>query len=153
MRAKKYKKMRSARAPRGGQGAFGQRAQVAFEYLVITGFLLLIAAILFGFSLFSFNENSRVAQAQEAVNRISANADLVASLGEGSRVYFEITVPNGTDSLELFNKTVAMRMDAGGGFSDIIAYAKPNLTPVSLNTGAGRYTLSAYFIDGNVAVS
>ena len=129
------------------------RGQASFEYLIITGFMLLVAGIIFGFSLFSFNENSRMAQAQEAVNRIASNADLVASLGDGSRVYFEVDIPEGIESLGLSGRSVVMQVNSGFGVSDIQRYSRHYLeTAGGLPSSRGRFTFSAQFIDGNVVL-
>ncbi|HLC92762.1 MAG TPA: hypothetical protein VJH23_03570 [archaeon] len=129
------------------------RAQVSMEYLVITAFMLVVAGIIFGFALFSFNANSQFTKAQGFVEKVANNADLVASLGEGSAVIFEADIPNGVQAITLAENSVSMSIDLGNGISDITAYARPSLTPASLITGAGRRSFSAAFSDGNVVVT
>ena len=131
------------------------RAQISTEYVMVTAFLLVVAGVIFGFALFSFNENARLAQANEAVTKIANYSNLVASLGDGSRIYFEITLPDGVRSLRVVNKAVNMRLATNSGDSDIYSYAKVNLTgqpSVYLPCKAGRKSLSATFQDGNVVL-
>ena len=123
------------------------------EYLMITAFMLLVAGIIFGFALLSFNTNSNISKANSAAERFVNNAELVASLGDGSTVLFVADIPDGVESLSLYNNTVSMRIDAGNGLSDVVLYTRPNLTPASFVTGKGRRSFSATFLDGNVVVA
>ncbi|MCR4334996.1 MAG: hypothetical protein NUV57_00475 [archaeon] len=129
------------------------KGQVAIEYLVITGFVLLIAGILFSVALFFFNENSSFAKADAAVSEIVANADWVASLGNGSTVFFEVNIPDNIQVFQIRNKTVFLKINVGSGLNDILAYSKSNLTPATFVTSAGKRKFSATFVDGNVMVS
>jgi len=135
------------------QAKTNHRGQVALEYLVMTGFILLIAGILFSISLFFFNENSSFARADAAVSEIAANADWVASLGNGSTVFFEVYIPDNIQTFQIRNKTVFLKINAAAGFNDVLAYSKPDLTPTTFVTSAGKRKFSATFVDGNVVVS
>lgn len=130
----------------------GEKAQIALEYITITAFMLIVTGILFGFALLMFNESTGLAQADAAVAEIADQANWVASLGDGSKVYFEVTLPNNVQSLELGNKQVRMVYATSVGNSEVYTYAKPNLTPVTISVANQRKTLSATFIDGNVVV-
>ncbi|HLC79445.1 MAG TPA: hypothetical protein VJG83_03360 [archaeon] len=129
------------------------RAQLALEYVVITGFILAIAGIIFGFSLLSFNENSSLTQAQDAVSRLVAHANIAASLGDGSRIFFYIDLPEGVESFSLSGKSVNMLLARVSGDTQVYDYSKANLTPIFLPTSKGRKSLSAQYSDGNVVVS
>ncbi len=131
----------------------GYRAQVSVEYLILTGFLMLIVAIGGAFSAIQFNESAEFTKAETAVIEIVNNANWVASLGEGSRVFFEVEMPSNAQEFVLNNKQVRIKINTAAGNSDVIKYAKPDLTPVTLDPSRGRRTYSAVFEDGNVTVS
>ena len=119
----------------------------------ITAFILVVSGIFFGFALFFFNENANFAQAEDAVTKVANNANWVASLGEGSKVSFQVSLPPNVESFTLINKSVNLVLLGSPWNHDVYAYAKPNLTPVALPANARRLALSATFIDGNVLVS
>ncbi|PIN85577.1 MAG: hypothetical protein COV47_01400 [Candidatus Diapherotrites archaeon CG11_big_fil_rev_8_21_14_0_20_37_9] len=132
---------------------FKKKAQVSIEYLTITAFLLIVSGLVFGFALFSFNENASIAKADDSVTTIVNNANLVASQGNGSKIFFEIDVPPNVTSFEINGKSVTMAVNTSLGSGDMFSYAKPNLTPINLSTHQGVKTLSATFTDGNVVVA
>jgi len=129
-----------------------QKAQISVEYLVLTAFLLVIVAIMIAFSLFSFNESSNLVKADSTITEIINQSNWVASLGDGSKVFFEVEFPEGVQSFEINNKQVRMVLSTSSGNSDVFGYAKPDLTPTTLSTNGGRRALSATFTDGNVVV-
>ncbi|MCR4369484.1 MAG: hypothetical protein NUV67_06285 [archaeon] len=130
----------------------GRRAQVSIEYLILLAFSLIVAGVLFGFSLWSFNESSAFATADSAVTQVANHANIVASYGEGSTVFFEVQLPNNMESFSVSQKSVTIRIETGAGISDVFAYTKPSLTPSTIAAGPGRHKLKATFSDGNVAV-
>ena len=127
-------------------------AQVSIEYLAITVFLLIVSGIIFGFALYFFNENTAIAQAQDAVTKIANHANLVASQGDGSRVFFEVEIPQNVQSFEVKNKAVHMSIQTSTGLNDVVAYSKAFLSEQTLSATGGRKTFSATFSDGNVVV-
>lgn len=129
-----------------------RRGQVSVEYLVLTGFLLMIVGVMIAFALFSFNESSNLVKAEGSVIEIINQSNWVASLGNGSKVFFEIEVPEGVQSFEINNKQVRLVLTTASGDTDIFSYAKPNLTPTTFSNNRGRRALSATFVDGNVVV-
>ncbi len=130
------------------------KAQVSVEYIMITSFAILVAAIIFGVAFFSFNENAKVAQASEAVKKIANYADLAASLGEGSRIAFEVNLPNDVDSLCFGERSVNMKVRSGAGLSDVYANTKVKVgTSACLDSTFGRKPLAAVFRNGIVVVS
>ncbi len=124
------------------------KGQVSLEYLIMTSFLLAVTVIFFGFAIFLFNENAAIAEAESAVLTIENNANFVASLGDESKVYFEVNVPENTTSFNVTGKSITMIV----GANNIFTYSKVNLTPQSFSTHGGRKIMSASFEDGNVVV-
>ena len=129
------------------------RGQASVEYLVITAFMLIVAAVIFVFALFSFSENANIAKAENSVTQIVNYANLVGSLGNGSRAYFTVDFPDNVKSVEIRNRAVNMVISSATGDSDVFSYSKLNLTPVALEASAGQKSLTAAFIDGNVVVA
>jgi len=141
-------------SPKGIRGTADRkrRGQISIEYLVLTGFLLIIVGVMIAFALFSFNESSNLVKAESAIIEIVNQSNWVASLGDGSRVFFEIEVPEGVQSFQINNKQVRMVLNTSAGNTDVFSYAKPNLTPTTFSNNGGRRALSATFVDGNVVV-
>jgi len=129
------------------------KGQLAIEYLVITGFLLIVVGVLSGFSLVSFNENTNFVKADSCVTKITNQANWVASLGNGSKVFFEIDVPYGVKSFNLVGKSANLVLSTSFGDTQIYDYSRINLTPIALITTQGKKNLSATFLDGNVVVN
>ncbi|MFH1391223.1 MAG: hypothetical protein ABIH20_02835 [Candidatus Diapherotrites archaeon] len=132
------------------QAKTSHRGQVALEYLVITGFLLLIVGILAGFAFFSFNQNSQIVKAVKSVSEITNTADMVASFGEGSTIIFKVDIPYEVQYFSLAGKSATVAFNDN---TQIFDYTKVNLTPITLPTQSGRIKLSASFVDGNVVVT
>ncbi len=130
-----------------------RRGQLSIEYLVITSFILVISGVLFGFSLFTFNENAGLSQAKEAVSAVVTHANLVASLGEGSKVYFNADLPDGVSSFSVSGTAVNLVASIGGKTTTVYDYTKASITPAVLSSVKGRQSLSASFIDGNVVIA
>ena len=129
------------------------KGQLAIEYLVITGFLLIVVGVLSAVSLVSFNENTNLVKADSCVTKITNQANWVASLGNGSKVFFEIDVPYGVKSFNLVGKSANLVLSTSFGDTQIYDYARINLTPTTLITTQGKKNLSATFLDGNVVVN
>jgi len=126
--------------------------QVSLEYLIITGFVLLVAGMLFVFSLFYFNESSNLVMAKSAVTEIANNSNWVASLGNNSRISFEINLPPNVQSFNVGNKTVSMIISTSAGDGEVSATTKVNLTPTSIPISQGKKSMNAAFVDGNVVL-
>ncbi|HZX20454.1 MAG TPA: hypothetical protein VFF13_05560 [archaeon] len=128
------------------------KGQVSVEYLVLTGFILLVAGVIFGFALVSFNENSSFAKAQAVVGEVINQSNLVASWGDESAVFFWIDVPPNAQGFEASGKQVTITLNQGVGANQVFGYTRVNMTPVSLPTTQGLKYMKATFSDGNVTV-
>ena len=126
-----------------------RRGQVSIEYLGITAFFLVASGIFFSYSLMSFGDNKNIALAEDSVSKIVNNANFVSSLGNGSKVYFDVELPDGTEAISTSGKIV--RIPYSGGMA-AYAYAKTGFAESSVSAAAGRRRLSVSFIDGNVVV-
>ena len=128
------------------------RAQVSLEYLGITAFFLAMAAIFFAYSFSTFSYSKNLSLGQDAVSRIGSNADLAASMGEGSWVSFDVEFPDTAQSLTIYNSYILMRNIPGSGSPNVYFYSKARLSPALIAVSQGRATMSASFSDGNVVI-
>ena len=70
------------------------RAQVATEYLIITGFMLTVVTISFAFAYVSYVQSTTSAQASDALQSIVNGINEVYALGEGNQLLVDIYIPN-----------------------------------------------------------
>lgn len=127
--------------------------QVSVEYLGITAFFLATSLVFFAYAFATFNDSKSSALAQDTVSRIASNSNLVASLGEGSRIFFDVEFPDNAQSIEVKEKLVRLNYVAGAGTTYAYAYTKVNLTPTTITVSSGRRNISAAFTDGNVVIN
>ena len=129
------------------------KGQVALEYLFLTVMLLIIVGILFVYSLVIYNDNMNLSKAQNYVGQIASAANQVSAWGPGTKVYVEAELPAGVQSVKAQNKSITVRLQVVGGISDIYAFTKAYITPVSLPATEGRKLLKVEMVDANIAVS
>lgn len=100
----------------------GMKAQVATEYLLITGFILAIATVMFTYSYVSNNQNIRVSQANNALDKLANAADLVYATGPENVQFPEIILPSDIQVIRdiavcnnLYNEHAGLGEDACDG--------------------------------------
>jgi hypothetical protein len=74
---------------------FGKKAQIATEYILITGFILIAVTIIFTYSYLSNDQNIRASQANNALDKMVVKADLVYALGPDNNQLVRVTFPRG----------------------------------------------------------
>lgn len=131
----------------------GTRGQLSVEYVAITAFMLISTGVIFGFALFSFNDSVGRAEAHDVVSKTVNNADLVASLGDGSRIVFDVELPANAKTFTLSGNTVSLVVSTPAGDSEFYDYTRSRLSPANISVSSGRKTLAAVFTDGNVIMS
>ena len=77
-----------------------KRGQVSLEYLVLTGFILAVVAVLFSYSYISNSETIKVNQANTALDKLVNKADLVYALGPDNNHFVFVTFPIGIESIQ-----------------------------------------------------
>ncbi|MEM4630772.1 MAG: hypothetical protein QXU92_04150 [Candidatus Diapherotrites archaeon] len=125
-----------------------ESGQVSFEYLVISGFLIFVAAVFFVYSMFSINNNLTSDKAKHSANLIASYANSLYSSGEGSSIVIEVILPENS-ALSFFGKNVIINYGNGNAYG----YSVVNFTPVNLGTKQGNRVLKMTFIDGNILVT
>ncbi len=76
-----------------------KKAQVATEYLLITGFILVAVTLIFAYAYISNNQRIKISQTSTALDKMVNAADLVYALGPGNIQYVEATFPRGIESI------------------------------------------------------
>ncbi len=104
------------------------KAQIASEYVMIMGVVLVITIPLFYYAMTESNNNIRLNQAEDAVNTLARAADTVYSIGPGTKKYVWINMPSGVETYSLANKEVLIKLQIFGGLSDISAGTRADLT-------------------------
>ena len=82
----------------------GKKAQIAMEYLILTGFILVAVALIFAFSFLNYNQNIRVAKTGEALSKIANAVDDVYTRGEGNTRFVKMTWPDGMKGISIVHK-------------------------------------------------
>jgi len=77
-----------------------EKAQVATEYLIITGFILIVVTIIFSYAYISNSQNIRISQTSAALDKMVNAADLVYALGPGNIQYVNATFPQGIKTIQ-----------------------------------------------------
>ena len=82
----------------------GKKAQIAMEYLILTGFILVAVALIFTFSFVNYNQNIRAAKTGEAISKLANAVDDVYTRGEGNTRFVKITWPDGMRDIRIVHK-------------------------------------------------
>ncbi len=118
---------------------FNKKGQISAEYLIIMGFVLVALLPVFYYSLTNLNNNLRLNQANDMINRIAETADFVYFLGPGSQDTLSIVIPGGVESITLQGKEVAMKMRIFGSVSDFVAVTKATINgSISISQGTSN---------------
>ena len=81
-----------------------KKAQIAVEYLILTGFILITVALVFSFTFVNYNQNIRAAKTSEAISKLANAVDDVYTRGEGNTRFVKITWPDGLKDLRIVHK-------------------------------------------------
>lgn len=115
------------------------KAQIAMEYMLVMGLVLLVAIPLIYYAMQESNISVQLNKANDAVLTLSRAADTVYSIGPGTRKYVWIDMPGGVEAYSLINKTVLIKMYVFGGLSDIFSQSKAELAgSIPLSKGQHR---------------
>ena len=73
----------------------GKKGQSSIEYVLIVGMILVALIPLFVYSINKVNSEIKIHQADDAVNTVANAANIVYSLGSGTKKFVQITIPGG----------------------------------------------------------
>ena len=131
------------------------RAQVSVEYLLITGFSLLLLApllVLFADQQASVNDQFQQSQAQLAADTIIQSATRVYYSGPPSKETFNVRIPQGVESFVVEEQVIVLRLDKNPP-NEIVAISATPLIPDVLNEGAGIATITVQATDTGVLIT
>lgn len=124
------------------------KAQTALEYLTMVGIGLVILMGLLTFAYFwtsSSREEMSISIASKSVNEIVEAANLVYAQGYPAKTTVTIHIPPNIESSEIQASIVSMRLRVRGGYTDVHATAKGNLTGTLPPTpGYYKLTIQSY---------
>ena len=101
-----------------------KKGQTSLEQLIITGIGLTFIALIFYLSINMANDNVRVSQAKDSVDKLAKSADYVYSLGPGSKDTVRVTLPQGMRFLNTSDNHIHMRVSLSSGDADVFANTK-----------------------------
>ncbi len=79
---------------------FGNKGQVATEYILLTGFILIIVTLIFTYSFVTNTQNIKISQANTAIDKLANAADLVYALGPDNVKIVQVVFPKDIITLE-----------------------------------------------------
>ena len=122
------------------------KSQMAFEYMIIMGLVILVTIPLFYYAMSESNINVQLNNANDAVNTLARAADTVYSIGTGAKKYVWVNMPGGIQAYSLTNKTVLIKMYVFGGLSDIFRQTKAELAGV-IPISKGQHRIVAEMLE------
>ena len=118
---------------------FGRNAQVATEYIVITGFLLAIITVIFAYSYTNYDQAIKTNAANAVLDALVNKADYVYALGPDNNQLVEVVIPKNVSLIGIKNickngDTTAGECDGTG--QNGISRSAINLTMIFGNSTA-----------------
>ncbi len=118
------------------------KAQVGVEYLMVFGFALVITLpVIYYFFIYSEGPatETNTQQALLVARRVVDNAEVVYSLGEGTRTTLRAYVPNTVISSMVTNNEVVFRVAGSAGTSDVVYPSSVNINGTLPNSTGVYY--------------
>ncbi len=131
------------------------KAQVAFEYIVIVGMVLLFLIPLWAYISGVHTSTSNhifISYAQSAASRLASHADLVYSQGPPAKIRSTVYMPPRVSSAELINKTVLISLSIAGTTTDVTAVSTATMVG-TLPTTEGNYQVSVEAVGNYVNIT
>ena len=130
----------------------GATGQASLEQLVVIAAALTFIAIAFYFASSYSSDSVKIAQSQDAVERLAAGADYVYSLGPGSKDYVTIYIPEDIESMLVNGSRVVFTIRTSAGTTDVFSNTKAELIG-SLPAYRGKQKiLIQYLPNGKVSI-
>ena len=117
------------------------RGQISFEYLLLTGLIMLFLAPIFYYSVYTATYNIKMNEASNLVKSIADTADILYSLGPDSQNTIEITMPSGVQNMSINNTEVLVVIQIFKGVSYIGMDTKTNISG-NISTKSGTYHIT-----------
>jgi len=131
------------------------KAQVATEYLVIiaVGVAILIPMVVYLNDMYiSYKDDSNIASAKTAAEKIASLTNWVYSQGKPAKVVASVYLPGGIEEIELENKTITFKMKTKSGIVDV-SKDTTAIIAGSLPTSKGFYRVAVIAEDDFVNIT
>ena len=132
-----------------GFNSLSVHAQVATEYLMLVGICLIIIAALTGYSFIQYGDSTSISQSTQAMKEIQESANKVYSLGEGSAVITNISLPGEIISFTASGKSIIMTRGMAPSLNTDVFEFDFNVSG-PLPTSQGYHTLVVSNVNGAV---
>ena len=129
-----------------------KRGQVAVEYMMLIGILLILVAFLSGYAFFVYNESIASNQFISSVKNLADTINNVYYLGNGNSMAFDFVIPSNVISIEFQNTRILTRVDSFGGDIEDSVFVDTNVTG-SIPIIIGTHKVLVKNINGDVNVS
>jgi uncharacterized protein (UPF0333 family) len=129
-----------------------KRAQIAAEYISLTTFLLAIITIIAAFSFTTFFDAVKHRMLDDSINALSERINEAHSLGKGTVLFVQISLPEGIISTEVNGQRVGYKFQASSGPTDYWNAVDANVSG-SLPTKDGKHIIKISYLDQNVVLS
>ena len=133
----------------------GKRGQVAMEYVILVGFLMVLSIPL----VIIFTENSRSVTDQVSTNqaysigkKIIGTAETVAALGTPSKSTVTLNFPAGITAITVGPRSIVFNMSSGKYKTQVEVVSAMNITG-SLNPAQGQKDVTIEALPGVVQIT
>ncbi|MBL7050896.1 class III signal peptide-containing protein [Candidatus Woesearchaeota archaeon] len=107
-----------------------KRGQIAVEYMVIMGVILIVLSPFVYKEVNKYIVKARINDANNLISGITKSADSLYSLGPGNQKHLYIDVPKGVTDVNIYGREIVFAVDTPEGSKDIIMVTKGYVTGV-----------------------
>lgn len=125
-----------------------KRGQIAFEYLIIVGFLIFVLVGILGVGLFysgSINDRIKLTQLNNCANKIISTSESIFYFGEPSKATIKCYFPENVKTIEIIDNYLIFAITTNSGVNKISFRSN---VPISGNLtsspGLKKIEISAY---------
>lgn len=129
-----------------------KKAQVATEYIVMLGVLLIVVAGLAGYSLMMYSETVSINQTKDALSDLKTAVNRVYDLGEGNSKIVEIYFPDRVTEAKVVGTAIYITSTSFGSSVQDLAETDANVHG-TIPITPGTHYIEVKAIDGNVSIS
>ncbi len=129
------------------------KAQASLEQLVVIAAALAFITIAFYLAANYSSDSVKIAQSQDAVERLAAGADHVYALGPNSKDYVTVYLPEDLMGASVTGKRVMISVPTSGkGTTDVFAYSKADLVGSLPHFRGKQKIMVEYLASGKVRI-
>lgn len=128
------------------------KAQASLEQLIVIAIGLSLVSVTFYLAVNYSSDSTKISQAKDAVERLTASADHVYALGPNSKEYITVYLPEDLTRASVSGKNIILTVPTTAGSNDVYASSKADLIG-SLPAYRGRQkVLVEYLLSGKVRI-